>query len=524
MSKITRTLLVWRYILTGIGSAVVAACSSTPTTTALAPHLESQDPAQVQLRLAQEQLVPLQDDLDRTAAQVLIQQKIDNLKSEMAQWTRPVQLEGSRRSWVPTSTSRRTLTVTTLRDVSGPLDGETSLREAVETAGTGDVIQFAVRGTLTLNRPLTLDRSIRLQGPGRALLTIQGDNLPTVLTASAPAVTLANLSIAGSDGNLDAPLHSIAGTIENPSGILTLSNVDIINSLSLALVNAGTVILNGSSAIRNNRFGAVLNNGSLTLEQASSIRSNGFTQATNFEAIVSDGNAITVSDSSVIVSSSVKAPIVMLNTGDVTFQGSSSLVSNAALLSVIANEGSILFTNQSRLASIAAGFSGFYNSGELTLGAGSSVFDFAGGSVGFLFNDAGGSATFNSTNLSDLTGGFTGGIQNANTASLILNGSSSIRNAVGGYAGGIYNEGRRSYVSLNASSSITASAGGFVGGIFNGGDLFLGANSAIFSNVGGNTGGIFNAGTLRGDASGVSSNIIGNIRCTPTAFSPACLR
>jgi hypothetical protein len=91
-----------------------------------------------------------------------------------------------------------TITVSNLND-SGP----GSLRQAISDAASGDLINFAVNGTITLNSSLSIGKEITIQGPGISNLTITSTSTaPTffmfaIITNGVP-VTITDLSIVAS--------------------------------------------------------------------------------------------------------------------------------------------------------------------------------------------------------------------------------------------------------------------------------------------------------------------------------------
>jgi predicted outer membrane repeat protein len=88
-----------------------------------------------------------------------------------------------------------TLTVTSLADDATP----GTLRTAIANAASGDTINFAVTGTITLSQgTLGISKSLNVNGPGAANLVISGANAYTVfaidpyITVSISGVTIAN--------------------------------------------------------------------------------------------------------------------------------------------------------------------------------------------------------------------------------------------------------------------------------------------------------------------------------------------
>jgi uncharacterized delta-60 repeat protein/CSLREA domain-containing protein len=135
------------------------------------------------------------------------------------------------------------LVVTTLADVSNPYDGLSSLREAVAYADTlpgASTITFqaGLTGTITLTGGvLTLTDThgtMTIQGPGAALLTIDGNNASRVfLVNSGVRAVLTGLTI-------------INGNADNGAGIRNDGNLSVINSMLVAnnATAAGGAIFN----------------------------------------------------------------------------------------------------------------------------------------------------------------------------------------------------------------------------------------------------------------------------------------
>ncbi len=136
-----------------------------------------------------------------------------------------------------------TLTVTNLND-----SGAGSLRATIAAAASGDTINFAVTGTITLASELAIDKNLTIQGPGANLLTISGNNAVRVFNIGnvTPAinVTLADLTIA----NGLAPINSGGGGIVN----LSTGTVNVTNSmLSGNSATGGGGIYNASTGTMN---------------------------------------------------------------------------------------------------------------------------------------------------------------------------------------------------------------------------------------------------------------------------------
>src|SRR5438876_5497258 len=89
------------------------------------------------------------------------------------------------------SAGAATLTVTTTND-----SGANSLRQAVQNAVSGDIINFSVMGTIVLtNGELLLTNNLTIAGPGATNLEVNGNNLSRVFEiGSNVSVTISGLS------------------------------------------------------------------------------------------------------------------------------------------------------------------------------------------------------------------------------------------------------------------------------------------------------------------------------------------
>ena len=162
------------------------------------------------------------------------------------------------------------LTVNTLVDENnGVGTGGVSLRDAVNAANNGDIIQFSVTGQINLTSAgdghINIDRSITIQGPGANLLTIKAHDQD-------------------GSGTNDGNGHR-AFLIDNDSS--TLLNVTI----------SGLTFINGDpdGTEENVGGGAILNRENLTLNNC--VFSGNF--ALNGGAILNDSGALILSDCTV---------------------------------------------------------------------------------------------------------------------------------------------------------------------------------------------------------------------------------
>jgi hypothetical protein len=97
------------------------------------------------------------------------------------------------------SANAATLVVTSLANA-----GPGSLRDTVAASLPGDVVTFAVSGTIVLTSgAITIGKAISVLGPGPASRTVSGGGLDRVFTTSANPVLIANLTIR--DGKVVGP-------------------------------------------------------------------------------------------------------------------------------------------------------------------------------------------------------------------------------------------------------------------------------------------------------------------------------
>lgn len=240
--------------------------------------------------------------------------------------------------------------------------GPGSLRQAIldANANTGaDVIQITAIGTVALLSPLpAIIDPVTIQGPGAALLRIDGQDLYRVFDIGSVAVTLADLTV--QRGQVSGVSDDGAGI--RSSGALTLTNVDVLSNTAAddgaGVYGSGPVtLING--LFQNNRSttgngGALFSNNSLSVNSTRFVSNtargdggaifalvrlsvtNGLFQANECTAISCDGGALFVfsqaafSDTSFISNTAqdqggaVSAPGVVSLTGGL-FQGNRSV-------------------------------------------------------------------------------------------------------------------------------------------------------------------------------------------------------
>jgi hypothetical protein len=121
------------------------------------------------------------------------------------------------------STQAATITVTNTND-----NGSGSLRQAIAGAHNGDTIDFGVAGTISLSTgELLVDKSVTINGPGAASLTIDGNATGRVFhVSSGVTAAVARLTITNGTGWED-DLTNSGGGIYNDHATLALDNCTV---------------------------------------------------------------------------------------------------------------------------------------------------------------------------------------------------------------------------------------------------------------------------------------------------------
>ena len=167
----------------------------------------------------------------------------------------------------PTPTPSPTPLIVTNTNDSGP----GSLRQALLDADDGDVIGFAVTGTIGLTSgELLVARNITISGPGAENLAVNGNGKTTVFhIAPGETVTISDLTITNGDSS------SSGGGIHNEHAALTLNNCTVTGNHAGGIYNdaenSGHATLQvNNSLITNNSGGGIYNDaipgGTATLE------------------------------------------------------------------------------------------------------------------------------------------------------------------------------------------------------------------------------------------------------------------
>lgn len=254
------------------------------------------------------------------------------------------------------STSAAILTVTNLND-----SGLGSLRQAIADAANGDAIDFATNltGTITLmSAPLSIEKSIRINGPGPTKLTISGNNSRQVFFVPSGFVTLAGLTIANGYDSWAG-----GGILTYSSSTLTVSNCIV--TANRAQSGGGGICSYGGLALVNSIVCANLNGGISNGSWGIVINSSIFD---NTNATIGGGIATRSSPPFAwlfVSNSTISGNVGLLGGGGVYTRHSNSVIvssticSNFAGLPPVKSGGGILApTNTILLNSIVAGNSG----------------------------------------------------------------------------------------------------------------------------------------------------------------------
>ena len=156
-----------------------------------------------------------------------------------------------------------TWTVSNVQD-SGPGSLRQAILEANAAPGT-DVIQITAVGLITLLSPLpVITEAVSIQGPGAALLAVDGGNTWRVLAATAVSLTLTDLTI-----QHGRPLTGEGGGLWT-TGALTLRGVNILSNTAPTqgggAAVGGSLYMEGGRVANNRSVGGI--GGGVQAEQA----------------------------------------------------------------------------------------------------------------------------------------------------------------------------------------------------------------------------------------------------------------
>jgi CSLREA domain-containing protein len=156
----------------------------------------------------------------------------------------------------------RTRIVTKTGDLwDGVCDADCSLRDAVESAGSGDVVAFSSLFdtpqtiSLSFSRPFVISTPLTINGPGANLLTVNGDNRDHVFFINpTDNVTIRGMKITGGSG-----FQGGSGIISLAQDV-TLENLVITGNQTISDSPGGGIAV--SSGLRMNIYNSVISNNS----------------------------------------------------------------------------------------------------------------------------------------------------------------------------------------------------------------------------------------------------------------------
>jgi hypothetical protein len=158
--------------------------------------------------------------------------------------------------------SAATHTVTNLND-----NGPGSVRQIINDATSGDIINFGVTGTITLTSgELNIDKDLTIEGPGVNDLSISGSNSSRVINIyswgipGGVVLTVSNITI--SDGNVNTGGGGIRIWSDNAEpSTLELTNANVINNSGGGILILSGIVTISDSNISNNVDSAGIYNG-----------------------------------------------------------------------------------------------------------------------------------------------------------------------------------------------------------------------------------------------------------------------
>ena len=332
---------------------------------------------------------------------------------------------------VVTALRADTITVTNTND-SGP----GSLRQALANANDGDIIDFAVTGTIGLTSgELLVDKSITISGPGPDNLAVDGNAKSRVFHIdSITTVAISGLTI--TDGNASGQVPD-GGGIYNDHGTLTLSDCALSNNS--AFRNGGGIDNDGDLGSARLTINSCVINGNLTGNDGGGICNDGTAGSASLE----------VSDSVLSDNSGAYGGAIL---NDARQQGTALLqVSDSILSSNFGEYGGAIFT------------------------------------IADLGNKKTTLALSNCTVSGNSADSIAGGIYNQNST-LTLSSCTVSGNSTQGYGGGLYSAGFGNATLQNSTISGN-SAVSFGGGIVNDVAANLTISTSTFSDNSANSGG-----------------------------------
>ena len=399
------------------------------------------------------------------------------------------------------------LTVNTLADdPSGPTTGQTTLRDAINTAdahtNNSYTIKFAIDGTIALSQALpNLTNNINIQGPGASKLTVQRD-----LNASSFSVFIVGNGFGSFNANITNTISGITiaggndtwgGGIGN-YGILTVVNTIFIGNYANfggGLYRDGALTISGSTFTNNSSaFGGAIHN---ITTMPMTITDSTFSNNTG-GGIYNAYDTVVITNST-FIGNTAPASAPAIGGGAITNQGGMLTVNHSTFTNNITGNGvhgdaisnyilpsyygqwpnTVIIVNSTFTGNTATDGGAIYNSGKLTVTNNTFIGNTASTDGGGVDNDAGGTASVTGSTFINNTAANGGGIENDGTATVF---NSIFAGNSAGFGGGLSYGGTATVIdSLFVGNSATDDGGG----IYNLGTL-INTSNLFFNNTGGN--------------------------------------
>lgn len=375
-----------------------------------------------------------------------------------------------------------TLTVNTLVDENDAscLDGDCSLRDAIQVASSGDTITFNVNGTITLSgTELAINKNLTIIGPGPALLTLDGNNASRIFYIFNPnIVNISGITI--THGQTDPNFGECGGGAIYNDGFLTLDQVNITNNSS----PADTIDPIWCSYPRG---GAIINwdQGSLTISNSIISNNNGYWAGGGIHFQSNEG---TLTMNNVIVSENT----ALSYGGGISFEQGNA---PATLTNVTISNNNATDTG--------ARGAGVYSNGTMTI-INSALHDNTTINFGGGIYSLSGTLTINSSTLANNSGPNGGGGIFMSNGTLIITNSTFLGNTTTNEGGGLSKQ--------QGTATITNSTFSGNSATINGGSIASYAGTTTLKNtiVANSTAGagecLMNSGTLTADSSNLDTD------------------
>lgn len=237
------------------------------------------------------------------------------------------------------------LVVNTLKDENDHscMDGDCSLRDALEAANDGDVISFSVTGTIsmTLGNLLVMD-DVTISGPGSSQLTINGNLASQIFEIFNPQnVVITGLTLTnGLTNNCGGAMYATSGSLITIDDVVFSNNQALKNGMNefidggaICIFDGGTLSISNSTFINNTAWRA---GGAIAVYYASVTLSNVVmdgNKAVGSSTIGSSGGAIYIFSDQSIPSSAILNHVTITDNSS-TYQGGGIFIQDYANITI----------------------------------------------------------------------------------------------------------------------------------------------------------------------------------------------